>query len=205
MKKISYKSVLAALLGIFLVSLGVAFNNRAGLGNDPIGLVYDGVRHTLGIDARELGMVSNLVNICLIILLLILAKRYINIGTFIYMIPYGTFVSIGTTFYTHIFVSDALGIRILSSVIGCLLLYLGVAICITIDIGVDPLTGIVLFVRDITGRQYHTIKILFDIAMLLLGILLGGTFGVVTFITAITAGPLIQFFSKQLSKGKTNY
>ncbi len=187
-------------MGIFLVGMGVAFNNRAMLGNDPIGLVYDGIRNISGMHPMELGMTSNIVNVCLMVILFFLARRYISIGTIIYIVPYGTFVSFGTYLYTKIFTYSTLEIRAFSSAIGCLLLYLGVAICITVDIGVDPLTGLTLFVRDITGKQYYIIKIIFDVTMLLLGIVLGGTYGVVTFLTAVAAGPLIHFFSKKLSK-----
>ncbi len=200
MKKISYKNILAAIMGVFLIGMGVAFNNSAGIGNDPIGLLYDGIRSIAGLDAKELGMVSNIFNICLIILLLFLARRYINIGTIIYVLPYGTFVSIGTFLYRYIFSLDILEVRIIASVVGCLFIYLGVAICITIDIGVDPLTGIVLFFKDLTGKEYRIVKIMFDLTMILLGSILGGKFGVVTLVTAFTAGPLIQFFSKQLKK-----
>ena len=208
MKNITYKKVMASVMGIFLVGMGVAFNNRAMLGNDPIGLVYDGIRNISGMHPMELGMTSNIVNVCLMVILFFLARHNRGFGqlmkilpsAIIYIVPYGTFVSFGTYLYTKIFTYSTLEIRAFSSAIGCLLLYLGVAICITVDIGVDPLTGITLFVRDITGKQYYIIKIIFDVTMLLLGIVLGGTYGVVTFLTAVAAGPLIHFFSKKLSK-----
>ncbi len=187
-------------MGVFLIGMGVAFNNSAGIGNDPIGLVYDGIKNIAGLDAKELGMVSNICNVCLIILLLFVARRYINIGTIIYVLPYGTFVSIGIFLYRHIFTSDILEVRMIACIVGCLFLYLGVAICITIDIGVDPLTGIVLFFKDLTGKEYRIIKIIFDLTMILLGSILGGKFGVVTLVTGFIAGPLIQFFVKQLKK-----
>lgn len=202
MKRITFYKVLAALLGISFVGMGVAFINNARLGNDPIGLVYDGIRNITGMDTNELGMVSNLVNGCVGILLFFLARRYINIGTFIYVLPYGTFVTLGTFLYGQIFTVELLQLRILSSVVGCLLLYLGVAICITIDIGVDPLNGIILFLKDVSKKEYRIVKIAFDIVMVLLGTLLGGTYGVVTFVTAITAGPIIQFFCRLLTRSR---
>ena len=171
---ITVKNILTALAGVFLVGVGVAFNNCAGLGNDSIGIVYDGVRAAAGFNAVQLGMASNVVNVVLVAFLFFAGRRYVNVGTLVYFIPYGFFVSIGTHLYGLLAFSDALAVRILFSVIGCLLLYLGVAIYITVDIGVDPFSGLVLLITDKVKREYRLVKIVFDLTMIALGTLLGG-------------------------------
>ena len=45
MKKDRVISLVLAIIGIFFVGTGVAFNAAATLGNDPIGIVYDGIRN----------------------------------------------------------------------------------------------------------------------------------------------------------------
>ncbi len=199
-KKITIQKLLAALVGIFMVSTGVAFNNAAGLGNDSVGIVYDGIRAAFGMNAEQLGMASNIVNIVLAVFLFIVARRYISAGTFVYLIPYGFFVSLGTKLYGLIFVTDAMVVRIVASVIGCLLLCIGVAIYIVIDIGVDPFTGVVLFLTDISKKEYKYVKIAFDCTLIVIGAILGGKFGVITFVTAVAVGPLIQFFKERITK-----
>lgn len=42
--RLSLKKISVAMIGIFLVCIGVAFNNNTGLGNDPVGIIYDGLR-----------------------------------------------------------------------------------------------------------------------------------------------------------------
>lgn len=199
-KKITIQQILAALVGIFFVSVGVAFNNCAGWGNDSIGMLYDGIRVTFGMTQEQLGMASNVVNVTLAVLLFIVARRYISIGTLVYLLPYGAFVSIGTCLYPVLFPSDAVWVRILGSVAGCLLLCMGVAIYIVLDMGVDPFTGLVLFLTDVTGKEYRYVKIAFDFTMIVLGSVLGGQLGAVTFITAVAVGPTIQFFAGGLRK-----
>ena len=81
-----------------------------------------------------------------------------------------------------------------------MLLCMGVAVYITVDIGVDPFTGVVLLIRDRLNKEYRYVKIGFDIAMIVIGTALGGKLGAVTIITAFAAGPAIQFFSEQLKK-----
>ena len=199
--KVTAKSVLIALIGILLVGVGVAFNNCAGLGNDPVGIVYDGIRNVTGMGAEQLGLASNIVNLSLALLVFFTGRKYISVGTLVYFLPYGFFVELGILLYQLLAPeTGGLAVQIAFSVVGCLLLYLGVAIYITMDIGVDPFTGIVLVIRDAVKKEYRIVKIIFDITMIILGTVLGGKLGAVTIITALTAGPVIQFFSGELHR-----
>lgn len=198
--KITGKSILAAVFGVLLVGIGVAFNNCAGFGNDPVGIVYDGIRNIGGMDQAQLGIASNVVNLSLLVLLFFVGKRYVSVGTFVYLIPYGFCVDAGNFLYRLLAVSESTGVRVAFSVTGCTLLCLGVAIYITVDIGVDPFTGIVLVLRDLLKKEYRYIKIGFDITMIIIGTVLGGKLGAVTLLTAVAVGPLIQFFNGLLKK-----
>lgn len=62
--KISVGKCGFAVLGVLLIGTGVAFNAMAQLGNDPVGIFYDGVRSVLGLPQSRLGLASNAVNIC---------------------------------------------------------------------------------------------------------------------------------------------
>lgn len=198
--KIDVRKCLIAVGGILLVGIGVAFNAMAQLGNDPVGIFYDGIRNALGLTQEQLGLASNLVNIILIIFLFFAGRRYLNMGTIIYIVPYGICVDIGTFLYSKIFVVDELWCRVAGSVAGCLLLYIGVGIFIAVDIGLDPMTGASMVIRDILKWDYKKAKWLFDGVMTLLGFVLGGTLGVVTILTALTAGPMIQWVSERVKK-----
>lgn len=198
--KITGKSILAAFAGVFLVGVGVAFNNCAGLGNDPVGIVYDGIRNAGGMSQEQLGMASNMVNIFLMVLLFFVGRSYVSIGTFVYLLPYGFCVDVGTFLYQRLVFSEGLGSQIVFSIAGCLLLCLGVGIYITVDIGVDPFTGVVLVIRDKLKKEYRVVKIGFDLTMIILGTALGGKLGAVTILTGLLAGPVIQFFSEWLRK-----
>ena len=192
--------LILALAGIILVGTGVAFNAAAALGNDPVGIVYDGIRNAAHLSAQQLGMASNLVNLVLVCVIFFLGRRYVNIGTFIYILPYGAVVDLGSRLYSRLPFGQSLTGQIIGASTGCLLLYTGVAMFITADIGLDPFTGLVMVIRDKAGREYRTIKICFDAGCIVLGTLLGGKLVVITIITALTAGPMIQFLAKQLQK-----
>ncbi len=169
------------------MGIGVAFNNCTGFGNDPIGIVYDGIRSITGMNQAQLGMASNVVNVVLLVFLFFAGRRYVSVGTFVYLIPYGFCVDLGTFLYHQLaFV--------------CTFLCLGVAIYITVDIGVDPFTGLVLVLWGVIKKEYRYVKIGFDLAMVVLGTVLGGKLGVVTVVTALAVGPIIQIFMGVLKK-----
>ena len=198
MKKIYLTKILFALLGILFVGLGVAFNAATRLGNDPVGIIYDGIRNILGLDASQLGMVSNGINLSLIGLLFFVGRRYINLGTIIYILPFGFFVSLGTQLYNSVIVAPSDVSRYITGLVGCLLIYTGVSIFIAMDIGLDPFTGIVMVLSSKLKIDFKKVKIVFDFALVIIGVLLGGKLGVITIFTALTAGPSIQWISGKI-------
>ena len=195
-----YTRVLIAIIGIFFVGLGIAFNAGTLFGNDPIAILYDGMRSVLGMSPEELGLISNAVNIAMIVILFFIGKRYINIGTLIYIIPFGFFVSIGTYIYNVVIDQDSFIQRVIAAVIGCSATYFGVALFIVVAIGLDPFTGVVMAIADKIGWNFRKTKICFDIVMVLIGYLLGGKLGIITLLTMASAGPIIQFFSDSMKR-----
>lgn len=195
-----YQRILIAIIGIFFVGLGIAFNAGTLFGNDPIAILYDGMRSVLGMTQEQLGLISNAVNVAMIVILFFIGKRYINIGTLIYILPFGLFVSIGTYIYNLLINQDSFAQRVIGAVIGCSATYFGVALFIVVSIGLDPFTGVVMAIADKIGWNFRKTKICFDIVMVLIGYLLGGKLGIITLITVATAGPAIQYFADTMKR-----
>lgn len=195
-----YQRILIAIIGIFFVGLGIAFNAGTLFGNDPIAILYDGMRSVLGMTPEQLGLISNAVNVAMIVILFFIGKRYINIGTLIYILPFGLFVSIGTYIYNLVINQDSFAQRVIGAVIGCSATYFGVALFIVVSIGLDPFTGVVMAIADKIGWNFRKTKICFDIVMVLIGYLLGGKLGIITLITVATAGPTIQYFADTMKR-----
>lgn len=200
MKKEKISRMALAVIGIMLVGTGVAFNAAAALGNDPVGIVYDGIRQAANLSSAQLGMASNIVNVVLVIVVFFGERHYVNIGTLIYIIPYGAVVDIGGRLYHMIFRVQTLPVQTAGAAIGCFLLYFGVSLFIVADVGLDPFTGLVMTIRDKVGKEFRVVKVCFDIGCIFLGFILGGKLGVITIITALAAGPLIQFLTTIIQK-----
>jgi hypothetical protein len=56
-----------------------------------------------------------------------------------------------------------------------------------------------MVIRDKLKLDYKKVKIGFDITMIIIGTLLGGTLGIVTILTALTAGPCIQWLASVMT------
>jgi uncharacterized membrane protein YczE len=194
------RKILIAIVGVALVGIALAFNSSAMLGNDPVAVFYDGVRNLCGLPREELGLVTNLINCAFVVTMFILGRKYINIGTFVYAVPMGSFIDLGFKIHQMLNIPNTLNWRIFTAFGGCLMLFLGVGIFIAVDIGMDPCTGIVVILKDKIKSQYKTSKIICDICMLILGFTFGGKIGAVTVIAALIAGPTIQKVSEVFDK-----
>lgn len=190
------KKIIIALFADVLVGFAIAFNASAGLGNDPISVLFEGIEHNFTLTLGEATLIMN----CIIFAIVLLCGRhYINLGTFLYTLPLGFFVDIGVNVYQVIQI-PVFPFRILISTIACIMLFLGVAIYIVIDIGVDPWTGLALMLRDRTSVEYKYFRIGIDVSSIVLGFLLGGQVGIVTLVSGLVAGPAIQKFVEILNK-----
>lgn len=195
-----FRKLPIALVGVVFVGFGIAFNSAGMLGNDAVSVLYDGVRNALGFQMDQLGLVTNLVNLIFLAVVVLFGRKYINIGTFIYALPLGNFVSIGFKLHEILNLPSTLGGRMFTSFSGCVMLFLGLGIFIAMDIGMDPVTGVNMIVRDKINSQYKTAKVLCDVSSLVLGFALGGKAGAVTVIAALIGGPTIQKVSEVFDK-----
>lgn len=192
--------VIASIIGVLLVGCGIAINNGANLGNDPVGIFYDGIRMALNLSYEQLNIASSIVNVGLLLIVFLTGRKYVNIGTLIYILPYGLCISLGTIVFKAIPGTDYLIVRILCSALGCCLLYFGVAIFIVADIGLDPFTGLSMVIANCLGKDFRVGKWITDFLLTLIGFLLHGTLGTITIFTLIAGGPLVSFFSRAIKR-----
>ena len=61
-------------------------------------------------------------------------------------------------------------------------------------------TGFVMTIRDKVNKQFRVVKVCFDICCIVLGFVLGGKLGIITIMTALAAGPVIQFLAEIVQK-----
>lgn len=191
------KEIIICTLSIIFLGLASVLVVKSMLGNDPISVLYEG----LGISTKiNMGIAANLINCVLAVIVFFLEKKYIHIGTLIYTTILGSSITFWLGLYSIFNIPGTLAWRISMAVLGYLLAFISVSAFIAIDIGIDPWTAITMIISKKTKKTYGKVRMFVDTSALIIGYFLGGTVGVMTIISALVGGPVIQKISGLLDK-----
>lgn len=191
------KKIVICILSIAVLGISIAINAKAMLGNDPISVFYDGLGISLKIN---MGIASNIINIALAIVVFIFDRKYIHVGTLIYAIELGLAISLGLYLYDCLGIPNNLIFRVISAIIGYSLSFISLGAFVAIDIGIDPWTASCIIISNKTSHPFGKVKAFVDTSILIIGFLLRGNVGIMTLISAIIGGPVIQKISEFLDK-----
>ena len=184
-------------LSIIVLGISIAINTKTDLGTDPISVFYNGVSAFTGL---ELGVATSTINVTLAMIVIIISRKYINIGTVIYAFLLGPSISFGIYIYNLLNIPETFTIRFFVSLAGCFLAFLGLGSFIAIDIGIDPWSASIILLSKKFKSSFGTMMIIVNMIVLIAGYFLGGIVGIMTLFTAAAGGPLIQRISEFLDK-----
>lgn len=191
------KKIIICTLSMIVLGLGAVMVVRASLGNDPISVLYEG----LGVFFRiNMGIAANLINCILAAIVFFLDRKYIHIGTLIYALVLGSSISFWISLFNNFVIPDAVFWRVGLAIMGYLLSFISVSAYIAIGIGIDPWTALALIISKKLQKPFGKIRIFIDTLALIIGFFLGGTVGIMTLISALIGGPVIQKLSEWLDK-----
>ncbi len=187
------------MVGLTIAHLGVTLFLLTELGSDPFNVLIQGLFRTLysltGWSLLSHGRVHIAISLLIILILLLTDRRYIKIGTILCMICGGPIIDFFTILLTPLFDQiSALPLRILILAVGCVILAYGMTIVIKSDAGTGPNDLVAIVISDKLHRKFSIIRIIVDISFVAIGWLLGGTFGLGTFICAALVGPVAGVF-----------
>ena len=177
------------LLGLFLFALGIVFILESKLGLSPWDVLNQGLaRHT----PLSFGMANVVVGLCVLLLAWALGGPP-GIGTVANAVLVGTFIqgltAIGAlTRLAH----EPLGIRAVLLAAGIGIIGLGSAFYIAADFGAGPRDTLMLVGARRAGRRIGIVRGTLELCALVVGVVLGGTFGVGTVVFALGIGPVIE-------------
>ena len=174
-------SVVSLLVGLVLFGSGEAFLLAGDLGASPWTVLAQGLSIRLGTNIGTMTFVISLV----VLLLWIPLRQKPGLGTVTNIV--GVSVSLQLV-YDVLPRPEAMGIRLAFVVIGVALIGLGSGFYLTAGHGAGPRDGWMTGLHHRTGRPVGQIRLVIEVAVLMIGILLGGTFGVGTVIFALFIG-----------------
>lgn len=200
-KKVFAKKIIILNIGFFLCSLGMIMMLTAGLGAGPWVTFHKGLSILTGL---SFGRMSQIVG-----LIIILVGAYLNIAPGIGTILNMFFIG----FYADVIEASGFLVTPLNFPLQLLLLVggmivnsFGIYVYLINGLGAGPRDGLMLGLVKKTNLSVTVIKSSIEITALLLGIFLGGPYGIGTVIAALGMGYILNtIFNKLEFDAKTNY
>ena len=198
------KRYIFLLVGLFVNGLGVSFITKAGLGTSPI----TSIPYTLSLSfTPTVGMFTLVFNIFLVILQVILLRRNFQLQNLL-QLPiialFSFFIDLTMSLLGFIQPETYL-LKVISLVIGCLILGFGVFMEMVANVAMLPGEATVRAVSDVFSTDFGKTKIAFDSSMTVIAAILsfimfrhldGVREG--TIVAAILVGFIARIFKKYI-------
>lgn len=203
--KTTFVRVIILFVGLIIAHFGVSLFLLANLGSDPFNVMIQGLSRTVA-DVITSPLVTHgnthmAVSILIIIGLLFVDRSYIKIGTLICMFCGGPIIDVFNMVLGSVITPDsAMAVRVISNVLGCVILALGMSVVIKSDAGTGPNDLVGVVISDKTKKKFSVIRMMVDACFLVCGWLLGGVVGIGTVICLFLVGPVAGFFLPRSEK-----
>lgn len=179
------RRLLQLYIGLGLYGVSTAMFVRADLGADPWNVFHLGVAKLLSMDIGTVMIVTG----ALVLLFWIPLRQRPGLGTLSNVVVIGLAADAALVLIPTL---DTLVARSVLLVCAVIVNALATGMYIGAGFGAGPRDGLMTGIHARTGWSVRSIRTAIEISVLVVGCLLGGTFGVGTVLYALTIGPLIQ-------------
>lgn len=197
MKNNFFHKLFWVFISVILLGLGGYLFVTANIGSDALTVFNQGVATFLNID---FGYGIIITNSILIIIMLFVRRDLISYGTFMSLLI-GPIVNLFSSI-SLLVTPNSIYLKILMLVIGIIIAALGIAIYISMKLGLSPFESVVVAIQEKLKTHFRYVKIVFDAILFIVGYLLGGVVGFGSIIAIIIIGPLVDLFILVFKKMK---
>jgi len=179
------RRLLQLYVGLGFYGLSTAMFVRADLGADPWNVFHLGVARLLEMDIGTVMILTG----ALVLLFWIPLRQRPGLGTISNVIVIGLAADAALALLPEMSSLVARSVLLLSAVV---VNALATGMYIGAGFGSGPRDGLMTGINARTGWSVRSVRTAIEVTVLLIGCVLGGTFGVGTVLYALTIGPLIQ-------------
>ena len=193
--------IVVIIVGSVIAAYGITLALYAGFGGATLAVLWQGISKTAHI---SIGMASFLVALGMILFVLIYDRSQIHIGTIIYQIVYSGCVDLFANCHRY---SSHMWINFMIMLVGVVLFAVGTGLYASASLGRGSYEAVTFALAEKNKWQVKEVRMISDILVVVIGVLLGGRFGICTIVTVLISGPIIQFVNekvKQLKKHLPN-
>ncbi|MBP1867722.1 putative membrane protein YczE [Clostridium tertium] len=185
------KKSIRLILGFLLCASSTVFMLNSNLGLSPWDVFHQGISNVTGITIGEASILTSV----LVVLIGIMLKQKIGIGTLLNILFVGKFIDIINE-SNIIPVANSLFSGIVMMIIGMFVMGYGCYLYIGCEIGCGPRDGLMIGLSQKLNKQIKIVRGSIEISVLIIGFLLGGAAGLGTFISAVGLGYCMQVIFK---------
>ena len=190
--------VVLLLIGLWIAHLGVTLFLQTNLGSDPFNVFVQGLFRAIPWPewaGMTHGRVHLLVSLLIMVVVLVVDRSYVGIGTVLCMALGGPIIDVYTLWLAP-FLNETLplAVRVPMLAVGCVILAFGMTIVIRSQAGTGPNDLVAVVLSDKSGKPFGPVRIGVDLTFALVGFALGGVVGIGTIICAFLVGPAAQLF-----------
>ena len=192
------KKSIRVVFAFLLNGMAISFYILAGFGLDSISVFNAGLANVFH---TSVGIASLGFYFTTIVFAFFYDRSYVSAATILSLIIVGPSIDVFARLFSVVVTPDsAMPVRLLFFVLAYLGLSFAVALYLSANFGISGADLIPILVSDKRKLQFRWCKVAFDITLIVIGLLMGGSFGAGTIIVGFITGPTIQFFRSHLEK-----
>lgn len=188
--------------GILINSFGIVLITKGALGTSQISSIPYVL--SLQLPSISFGMFSFIMNMVYIVLQALLLRRQFKPIQLLQIVVNVVFSASIDVFMAMLsfYAPQQLFTRVLSAVAGCIVLAFGISVEVAPDLIMVPGEGIVAAISKVSGRRFGSVKVVFDVTLILIAALLSWLFfgnivgvGVGTLLSAVSVGQFVNLIN----------
>ena len=177
-KKYATKTLMI-VIGSIISAYGITLAIGAGFGGATLAILWQGLTNVTGM---SIGTSSLIVAVAMIIFAL-----------------YSFFVDVFTKIQHY---TDIKAVNFVIMLLGIAIFSFGTGIYSAADFGRGSYEAVTFSLAEKNGWKIKIVRMVLDIIMVIIGVLLGGKFGICTIATVLLSGPIIQATVSTVKKSK---
>lgn len=188
------KKIIVIVAGSIIAAYGITLALYAGFGGATLAVLWQGISQTFHI---SMGMASFAVAVVMILFALFYDRKQIHIGTILYQVVYSVCVDLFANCHVY---REYLWLNLLIMLLGIVLFAAGTGLYASASLGRGSYEALTFALAEKNNWQVKTVRMVLDALMVIIGVLLGGKFGICTVVTILISGPIIQFVNSKAKK-----
>lgn len=191
--------------GILINSFGIVLITKGALGTSQISSIPYVL--SLQLPSISFGMFSFIMNMVYIVLQALLLRRQFKPIQLLQIVVNVVFSASIDVFMAMLsfYAPQQLFTRVLSAVAGCIVLAFGISVEVAPDLIMVPGEGIVAAISKVSGRRFGSVKVVFDVTLILIAALLSWLFfgnivgvGIGTLLSAVSVGQFVNLINRHV-------